>query len=426
MDRHHAAADNGAVNLGTRRAAPAVLAAAILLGGLGACTAQTATSNPGIQVSAPTALADQTINVTVTGLAPGQHVTITAQAADAAHLTWRAQASFTASPDGVVNLASATPAAGSYQATDAMGLFWSMNAPAGQDNEYFTPPAPQTEPDFPVRLSVTSAGHQLATRVVTRDWLAPGETARVLTLKADGVSGVLFLPPPGTTRHPGVLVFGGAEGGMSQTFTAALLAAHGYPALTVAYFDWPGLPQELQSIPLEYFTAAARILAGQPSVDPAHLLVMGYSRGSEAALLLADNFPQLFHGAIVYSPSSDVNPAQSSSDEPAWTLHGKPVWPAPIPLTHVSGPVIAIAGDSDALWNSEGSAAQISSELGLERSRFPHQAIFYLNAGHGVGTFPYLPIGDAALQVLGGTRAGDVAAQRSGWALVLHQLAELA
>jgi hypothetical protein len=34
-----------------------------------------------------------------------------------------------------------------------------------------------------------------------------------------------------------VLVFGGAEGGMSQTFTAALLAAHGYPALTVAYFD---------------------------------------------------------------------------------------------------------------------------------------------------------------------------------------------
>jgi len=42
-----------------------------------------------------------------------------------------------------------------------------------------------------------------------------------------------------------------------------------------------------------------------------------------------------------------------------------------------------------------------------------------------VGTFPYQPITTAAIDVLGGTRAGDVAAQRTGWAAVLAELARL-
>ena len=96
--------------------------------------------------------------------------------------------------------------------------------------------------------------------------MAKGETVRTLTLAKDKVAGELFLPPPGTARHAGVLVFGGAEGGMSQVYGAALLAAHGYPAVTVAYFDWPGLPPALDGIPLEYFETAGQILARQPQV----------------------------------------------------------------------------------------------------------------------------------------------------------------
>lgn len=397
----------------------------MLVGGLAACSGAAA-DHASIRVSGPNALADQAVHITVTGLAAGQQVVVTAQATDADRRAWRSRAAYTAGPDGGVDLASAVPASGSYSGTDDMGLFWSMaTVPGESGNEYFTPGPPQSQPSFPVRLTVTSAGRQLAARVVTRYWMAPGETARVLNPQAGGVAGVLFLPPPGTARHPGVLVFGGAEGGMSETFTAALLAAHGYPALTVAYFGWPGLPAALQSIPLEYFVTAGRILASQPGVDPAHLLVMGYSRGSEAALLLADDFQQLFHGAIVYSPSYYVNPAQTNSAQPAWTLGGNPVWPDPIPMDQISGPVLAIAGDSDALWDSELSASRISTELSVDGSRHSHQALIYLNAGHGVGTFPYQPIGSTALKVLGGTRAGDVAAQRNGWSKVLGLLASL-
>jgi hypothetical protein len=98
--------------------------------------------------------------------------------------------------------------------------------------------------------------------------MAKGETATKLTLARDKVVGELFLPPVGTPRHAGVLVFGGADGGMSQVYGAALLAAHGYPALTVAYFDWPGLPSALDEIPLEYFETAGRSSPGSRRSTP--------------------------------------------------------------------------------------------------------------------------------------------------------------
>jgi dienelactone hydrolase len=403
----------------------AALAAAMLLAaGLTACTGQ-ATPAVSIWVSEPSALFDQPIQVKVTGLAAGQRVTVAASAKDANGQTWESAAAFAASQDGVVDLATASPAAGSYRGADAMGLFWSMaTLPGDPSDEFFNPPLPQQQAGVPIQLTVTSAaGRRLAARTVTRMFMVPGETAKTLTKSADGITGVLFLPPPGTPRHAGVLAFGGAEGGMSQVWTAALLAAHGYPALTIAYFNWPGLPTILDSIPLEYFKAAGQLLAGQSGTNPERILTLGYSRGSEAALLAADNFPRLFHGAIVYAPSADVNPSQIDATRPGWTLDGRGIYPGAIPLAKISGPVLVIAGAADSIWNSSVSALRINLALGSEGSRYPHQALIYPDAGHGVGTYPYEPIGSQILYGHGGSRAGDDAAQRSSWAKVLALLA---
>jgi BAAT / Acyl-CoA thioester hydrolase C terminal len=84
-----------------------------------------------------------------------------------------------------------------------------------------------------------------------------------------------------------VLVFGGSDGGLTTSFAAALLAAHGYPSLALAYFKAPGLPEDPNSILLEYFTKALGVLRAQPGVDHRHVLVSGVSRGSEAALCSA-------------------------------------------------------------------------------------------------------------------------------------------
>jgi dienelactone hydrolase len=396
------------------------------LAGAQACTSSSPARHPAIEVDEPTALFDQPVHVTVTGLTKGEKVTVKAQATSGIHQVWQSYADFTADDAGVVDVARSVPTSGTYAGADGMGLFWSMRIPPTEDDDtYFIPATPQEQPKLPVQLTVTAGGKQLASTTVERSWLTPGETARTLTLAADKVEGVLFEPAPTATRRPGVLVFGGAEGGMQQVFTAALLAAHGYPAVTVAYFDAPGLPAQLENIPLEYFETAGQILARSPDVDPAHLLVMGYSRGSEAALLLADNFPDLFHGAVVYSPSALVNPAQNDSSGYAWLLGGKPVPQQPISIDHIAGPVLAIAGVSDSLWSSAPWAMQISDELDAAKNPYPHEALQYDNAGHGVGTFPYQPIGGTALMKLGGSQAGDVASQSASWAKVLSLLGSL-
>ena len=405
----------------------AALAVPLLTGGLAACGGGAPAKPAVIQVSEPGALADQAIGIRVTGLSAGEQVTVSAQATDANQGTWRSSAVYTAGQDGTVDLEKAAPKSGSYQGKDGMGLFWSMTpvAPASQD-QYFTPLTPQQQPGYPVTLTVaSSSGAKLASRTVTRQWMAKGETVRALTLARDKVAGELFLPPSGTPRHAGVLVFGGAEGGMSQVYGAALLAAHGYPALTVAYFDWPGLPPALDGIPLEYFETAGKILASQPQVDPAHVLAMGYSRGSEAALLLAENFPKLFHGAVVYSPSSEVNAAGDNQARAAWTLGPRGVDPGPIDVSHISGPVLAVAGAQDSIWGSASSANSIILQLSADHSHYKDQALVYQEAGHGVGMQPYQPAGNTTLFNLGGTRAGNVAAQRDGWPKMLALLAGL-
>ncbi len=111
----------------------------------------------------------------------------------------------------------------------------------------------------PVAITV-SPGTAAAT---ARD--AAGVTARDLRVPADGVYGRLFRPDDSSTRRTALLVFGGSEGGLHPTVVdkAALLAAHGYP--TLAYWKAPGLPQELQRIPLEYFKKALAVLRAQPS-----------------------------------------------------------------------------------------------------------------------------------------------------------------
>ena len=413
------------------RCAAVTLGAVVLGGALAGCSGHGAPVHAGISASAPVALADQAITIEVTGLTSGQRVTVTAEATDDTGLTWQSGATFTASRPGVVNLAASGPDSGSYQGADAMGLLSSLGLPGqanvGGNGEFAAAPPP-SRASFPVKLTVTSAGGAvLATRTVTREWMTPGESARVLTVNADKVAGVLFTPPPGTPKHPGVVLFGGAEGGMSQVYAAALLAAHGYPSLSVAYFDWPGLPSQLERIPLEYFEAAGRILAAQTGTDPAHVLALGYSRGSEAALLAADHFPQVFHGAIVYSPSSFADPSQNDPGRPAWTLDGRGIVNVPIPEDDISGPVLALAGGDDTLVTDAGqSANEIAFDLASEGGdRYQGEAFVYPDAGHAVGTFPYQPITTAAIDTLGGTRAGDVAAQQAGWSKVLGLLAQL-
>ena len=415
-----------------RRFGRLLVALVLLAGSVSAgCAGQRRSDQAVIVVDAPVALADQPVHMKITSLAPRDRVTVRATALDYQRTPWRGTATFRADDRGTVDLDRARPASGDYAGVDGMGLFWSMNPPAGSKQAGFYPPYPTVRAAYQVQITVAAHGRTLAERTLTRRWLTEGVTHRSFGVSKDGVVGELFLPPPGTGRRTPVLLFGGSEGGDSMLFEAALLASRGHPALTLAYFRERGLPGTLKRIPLEYFVRAAKVLAGQPGADPARLTVVSASRGTEAALLLAQHYPDLVHGAVVYAPSSLVHPGFPDFREAAWTHEGRAVATESIDLDRVNGPILAIAGTDDGLWAAANSARQIMTELDAAGDRFPHQALIYQGAGHRVGSFPYLasstedthPITGAVL-TLGGSRAANAAAQKQSWPKVLAMLAE--
>lgn len=218
-----------------------------------------------VSVSPQTALLDEPVAVSVRGLPAGATATVSATAVDAGGTTWTAAAEFEVSPDGAVTLDQPS-LGGSYSGVNAMGLFQFMAPPSGStETTFFSPPS-----EYDVVLQVRVGRRLYATATVRRQGAASvGVIKKDFRPASSGIYGSLFLP--GDTqvrRHPGVLVFGGSDGGLGRTFVASLLAAHGYPALAVAYFGVPGLPQSLAEIPLEYFVKAIRILRAQPGVDP--------------------------------------------------------------------------------------------------------------------------------------------------------------
>ncbi|WP_439679863.1 acyl-CoA thioester hydrolase/BAAT C-terminal domain-containing protein [Embleya sp. MST-111070] len=121
-------------------------------------------------------------------------------------------------------------------------------------------------------------------------------------------------------------------------------------------------------------------------------------------------------------------------------LRAPPTWPGP--PRGAGWPATArapgrrapreIAGADDQLWPSADAARAIVEELDDRGNPHPHRALVFPDAGHGVGTFPYLaagtrytyPVTKEPLD-LGGTRAANAAAQARGWPRVLALLASL-
>ncbi|NUP45778.1 MAG: hypothetical protein HOW97_00470 [Catenulispora sp.] len=365
------------------------------------------------------------VHITVAGGAPGATVTLTASAADARGVSWTSKAAFRADAHGAVDLARQAPIGGSYSGVDAMGLFWSMDPPAGDPTDAFATSG--------FTVTVTAASQGATTRgTVTRGFQSAGETVEPLTVAQNGFEGHLFLPAPRAKPAPALIMVGGSEGGESTYAAAMLMAAKGYPALSVGYFNVPGTPPTLTGIPLEYFAKAAAWLEQQPQVDKQHVLIYGGSRGSEAALLTAQDFPDLVHGAILVAPSAKVWGALPGPGD-AWTLHGASAGAqgGDIPVDKVSGPVQAFAGTDDKLWDSPSWARQITAELDLAHNPHPHTDREFPAAGHMVGAIPYLPLMTTHTQYgqtfqLGGTRQADAAAQAQIWNAVFGLLAGLA
>ncbi|MGH8426899.1 MAG: acyl-CoA thioester hydrolase/BAAT C-terminal domain-containing protein [Gammaproteobacteria bacterium] len=415
------------------------------------------------------ALEDRPVNIRVSGLEPGEPVTLRTNMQDMKNRAWSAQATFVADKSGIVDVAHAAPRYGSYSGVHAMGLVWAMvpESAANPQNVLWIPKSNPKSHSYRIELQALSDGRVLASRTLERyAWRA--SNVKETRVNTNGLVGMLFRPrSPGP--HPAIIVLGGSEGGLHpQVDEAALFASHGYIALGLAYFQGYGntdlslanLPKQLVDIRLEDFHKAADWIKRQPGVDAKHVAIMGWSKGAEAALVAAATWPKDFQAVIGFMPSSVVwaglqyGPASSS-----WTLHGKPlpyvsfvanpamfkkgkpiafvsayaaglknkdaVEKAAISVEHIAGPVLLIAANDDQIWPSCLMAQQVMQRLQAHHHAYADQSLCYQGAGHIILP-PYRPTNSNAAALPGGGSilfGGDpiayAFADRNAWSKIL-------
>lgn len=371
----------------------------------------------------------------VSGLAPHESATLSLQATDARHLEWASSATFTASATGTIDTAHTVSTGGSYQGTVPMGLMSHLHPlKRTTQADWFAWPAGQQR----FTVAVSTNGQTVGSGSFTRAFFAAGTTEVTTTLANQGFVGRYYHPSqPSPGLRPAVLTFGGSEGGNDTYPDGNQFAALGYPSLSIAYFKAPGLSPYLNSIPIEYFAKALRWLGAQPGVDPHRMYVMGSSRGTEAAQLVAIHFPNLVHGVILGSPSNRANITIGGSGPSAWTVGGKPVptepnfganassvGPAVFPDERIRGPILMVCGGLDAEWYACPFAHAIINRLRIHHSPYRDVLLEYPNAGHNVCSFDpldptWIPAGVPDSVVTGKGPLSSTVVQYAIWRHVL-------
>jgi len=393
-----------------------------------------------VEILAPAdTLQDAELDVRIIGLAPAAPYDVRSDFVTPGASIWRSRATFVADRDGTIDLATMTPTAGSWSTPDAQAFLWSM----------------ERTRDVPATTSVLeNEDRSIVTVTVSRDTLVVAERRIVLLKRAYGVSATeirdglvgAFYAPYGRRALPAVIVLGGSEGGMLRD-RAALLASHGFATLALAYFGAPGLPDELDRIPVETVDRAVAWLRAQPPVDRDAIGIMGASKGAELALVAASRNPAI-HAVVAVAPSSVVFASITGGrvTSSSWTAAGKELAYAPcvesdafakshrlvdlyeptlaaapaaavIPVERIHGPVLLVAGTDDALWPSATMARQIAERMRRMGQRERVVELTIDGAGHHVGNVPNRPTRDSVR--LGGTPAGLAGAQFRSWRAIV-------
>ena len=271
-----------------------------------------------------------------------------------------------------------------------------------------------------------------------------------------------FYLPSTTERVPGIILLGGSDGEPMKE-RSALLASRGYVVLNLFYFGHDSLPKEFAKVPTEYLTNAVSWLQAQQRVDATRIGVIGYSRGTEAALLMATLRPDV-RAVVAVAPSSVVWPGPGASGyfHSAWSLNGKELPYVPVKFTkgvgvflkEVTGgtqiehrplfedalknknavenamirvekmrcALLLISGKDDRVWPSEPMAETVVARLRDHRYPFAYRHLSYDHAGHSFG-IPNQPTSDiTGTFKMGGTPAGNAAAATSSWKAMLEFL----
>src|SRR5688572_2801228 len=294
----------------------------LLLAAASAGAAQRAT----ISVQPADALIDQPVRIIVSGLPPRTQVRMRSFVRADSSTYYVAGAAYVSDESGTLDLTRDAATSGTFTGIDPMGLFWSGRRTSAGNIALRTLQPIDPPRAFQVALTVSVRDSSVASTVVTRRFEAPN--VRVEEVRRGDVVGRLFVPP-NPRGAPVVIVLGGSEGGYeSSSYTARLLAAHGFIAFAQAYFRAEGLPEELASIPVERVQRAIQWLRGRSDVASKSIGLIAHSRGTELALLAAGEYRDI-RAVAVFGTSVTTGAGLTRNGEPhrdaAWTLNNRPL-----------------------------------------------------------------------------------------------------
>ena len=376
---------------------------------------------------------------------------------DAAGHRWRSSGAYPVGTDGALLL------------DDPEHPWWDMAfADTGAAPVAFT--APDTELRY--QVAVSAEGAEARTDVV-RSW---GSGRPAEDVRGEGFALRVYRPAEESDAAPGVVVVPGSTGVSAMAPTAALLAAHGYVAAVLGYMQEPGLPSAFRRVPVEVIAAGMRAFAALPGVDSGRVGVVAVSVGTVAALvaLSGDGAPPV-GAVVVVAPTHVVWQALAEGgpppEEPMLTRDGQDlpyvpirgekllgqivrtrfaslfsrgrrsaalsllaayqgglaahdaVTAAAIPAERIDAPILAVAGEADAMWPS---AAMAQALLDRRRQQGAGDRLLLLpDAGH----FLRPPVTPTTVDrneslISGGTPEGTARGQRAAWDAVLGFLAD--
>jgi dienelactone hydrolase len=362
-------------------------------------------------------------------------------------------ACFKADNKGQIKLNKNEPLLATYPGNDSLGIFWSMSKPSFKNEAL--PIDVKNLKSNTIYFFVESEGQfisQKELQLITKTPDVESEQIRTKELVAN------YYYPRNKQNIPLMILLGGAEGGIGPDEYAQIIASHGYAVLALAYFGMDNLPKSCERIPIEYFFNAIDWAKRKQFIDSSRVLILGGSKGGEAALLIASIRSDI-KGVIAVAPSNVVwqgIPNGFSMPKSAWTLQGKELpflissysfsflkkWmgnsiqveltelcqtifteekskiePTIIKVEKINGPIMLIAGKEDKRWPSYYMCQMAINRL--DSLKFKHQVVslLYKNAGHRICAPELFPTIDDKYQklALGGNNSENAAAQIDSW-----------
>jgi dienelactone hydrolase len=382
-------------------------------------------------------------------------VTLKAASTDTRRILWASEAVFQADASGAVDVGRQAPVSGGYAEADIFGLLWSMKA-TNSEHKKSVAYRHDGVNGWMVDLTATNSIGTTATARFRCVFQRPGEALVRVPLEQDGLRGFLYYPAEGGP-FPGVIILGGSEGRLVEGWAQAF-AANGFAALSLAWFGYQSLPEELVEIPLEYFDRAAAWMKAQPQVKAGGLGLMGGSKGGEAALLAASR-NSAFRAVVAMTPaahmweghtlrffSPDYKPVSS------WSLGGRPlpfisfkvspqdkekemkgeltsfvfffrnalaqadsatIKKAVIPVENIAGPILLISGTDDQIWPSGDFFAAIVTRLKHARFLYDVKHLSIEKGGH-MSVLPFLVTANRGMLIDGDPSGGSPQADARG------------